>query len=108
MKLTAGGKRSVATAEGNGPVSALDHALRQALLPVYPELDRMKLTDFKVRILDGESASDAITRVLVETTGSGAVWQTVGVGPNMVEASWHALLESFVYGLQSMGAQPRL
>ncbi|GAB3253456.1 citramalate synthase [Kineosporia babensis] len=108
VKLTAGGTRSVATAEGNGPVSALDHALRQALLPVYPELDAMKLTDFKVRILDGESATDAITRVLVETTGSGAVWRTVGVGPNVVEASWQALLESFVFGLQAMGAAPRL
>lgn len=108
VKLTAGGQRVVATAEGNGPVSALDHTLRQALLPVYPELDRMKLTDFKVRILDGESATDAVTRVLVETTGSGSVWQTVGVGPNMVEASWHALLESFVYGLQALGVQPRL
>lgn len=108
MKLTAGGNRTVATAEGNGPVSALDHVLRQALLPVYPELDRMKLTDFKVRILDGESATDAVTRVLVESTGAGTVWQTVGVGPNMVEASWHALLESVVFGLQSMGVTPRL
>ncbi len=108
VKLTAGGNRTVATAEGNGPVSALDHVLRQALLPVYPELDRMKLTDFKVRILDGESATDAVTRVLVESTGAGTVWQTVGVGPNMVEASWHALLESVVFGLQSMGVTPRL
>ncbi|MBT0769755.1 citramalate synthase [Kineosporia sp. J2-2] len=108
VKLTAGGVRTVATAEGNGPVSALDHTLRQALLPVYPELERMKLTDFKVRILDGASATDAVTRVLVETTGNGAVWQTVGVGPNMVEASWQALLESFVYGLHFSGVPSRL
>jgi len=107
VKLTAGGARQVATAEGNGPVSALDHVLRQALRPVYPELERMKLTDFKVRILDAEPATDAVTRVLVETSGAGTVWQTVGVGPNMVEASWHALLESFVFGLQTMGVQPR-
>ncbi|GAA3595654.1 citramalate synthase [Kineosporia mesophila] len=108
VKLTAGGNRVVATAEGNGPVSALDRVLRQALLPVYPELDRMKLTDFKVRILDGQSATDAVTRVLVETTGAGSVWQTVGVGPNMIEASWQALLESFVYGLSSMGVASRV
>ncbi|GAB6897563.1 citramalate synthase [Kineosporia succinea] len=108
VKLTAGGERRVATAEGNGPVSALDHALRQALLPVYPELERMKLTDFKVRILDGESATDAVTRVLVETTGAGAVWQTVGVGTNMVDASWQALLESFVYGLASSGVRSQV
>ena len=102
VKLTAGGQRQIATAEGNGPVSALDHALRSALLPVYPELERIKLTDFKVRIVDQGAGTDAITRVLIETTGASMVWETVGVGPNMVEASWQALLDGLTYGLLTL------
>jgi 2-isopropylmalate synthase len=99
VKLVAGGQRQLATAEGNGPVSALDHALRTALLPVYPELDRIKLTDFKVRIIDGATGTNAITRVLIETSGASAIWETVGVGTNMVEASWQALFDGMIYGL---------
>jgi 2-isopropylmalate synthase len=99
VRLVAGGQRQLATAEGNGPVSALDHALRSALLPVYPELARIRLTDFKVRIIDGGTGTDAVTRVLVETSGPSHVWETVGVGPNVVEASWQALLDGITYGL---------
>ena len=99
VKLTAGGVRQLATAEGNGPVNALDHALRQALLPVYPELAGMTLTDFKVRILDAAHGTDAITRVLIETSDRATTWGSVGIGANIVEASWHALTDSLVYGL---------
>jgi 2-isopropylmalate synthase len=99
VKLVAGGLRQVATAEGNGPVNALDHAIRKALIPVYPELERFRLTDFKVRILDAAHGTDAVTRVLIETSGSAAVWETVGVGANIVEASWQALMDGLVFGL---------
>ena len=70
VKLRAAGKRVVATGEGNGPVNALDHALRQALLPDYPELDKLELIDFRVRILDAAHGTDAVTRVLIETSGA--------------------------------------
>jgi 2-isopropylmalate synthase len=99
VRLLAGGERQLATAEGNGPVSALDHALRSALLPVYPELARIKLTDFKVRIVDSAPGTDAVTRVLIETSGASMVWETVGVGSNVVQASWHALLDGLTFGL---------
>jgi 2-isopropylmalate synthase len=99
VKLTAGGERQVATGEGNGPVNALDHALRKALLPVYPELERMELTDFKVRILDASHGTDAVTRVLIETSDHSTTWETVGVGANIVEASWQALRDGYSFGL---------
>jgi 2-isopropylmalate synthase len=102
VKLIADGQRLIATAEGNGPVSALDHALRTALLPVYPELERIKLTDFKVRIVDAATGTDAVTRVLVETSGASTTWETVGVGPNVIEASWQALLDGMTYGLLAL------
>jgi 2-isopropylmalate synthase len=99
VKLRAGDGRRVATGEGNGPVNALDHALRLALLPVYPELEKMQLIDFKVRILDASAGTDAITRVLIETSDSETSWETVGVGANIVEASWQALCDGMIYGL---------
>jgi 2-isopropylmalate synthase len=107
VKLTAGGQRQLATAEGNGPVSALDHALRTALLPVYPELERIRLSDYKVRIVDAATGTDAVTRVLIETTGASTVWETVGVGANIVEASWAALLDGLNYGLLALGVPRR-
>ncbi|HEY6795171.1 MAG TPA: citramalate synthase [Kineosporiaceae bacterium] len=107
VKLVAGGRRQVAIGEGNGPVNALDHALRQSLLSVYPELDKLQLVDFKVRILDAAHGTDAITRVLIETSDSGTTWTTVGVGPNIVEASWLALCDGLVYGLLRHGVGPR-
>jgi 2-isopropylmalate synthase len=107
VKLTAGGERFVATAEGNGPVNALDHALRKALMPVYPELERLELVDFKVRILDAAHGTDAITRVLIETSDHATTWETVGIGANIVEASWEALVDGLTYGLLRMGVERR-
>jgi 2-isopropylmalate synthase len=107
VKLAAGGRRLVAVGEGNGPVNALDAALRQALLPVYPELEKLELIDFKVRILDASHGTDAVTRVLIETRDAGTTWQTVGVGANIVEASWDALGDGLVYGLLRAGVARR-
>lgn len=107
VKLHAGGERIVATGEGNGPVNALDAALRLALLRVYPELADFELIDFKVRILDTTHGSDAITRVLIETTDGNTAWSTVGVGPNLIEASWEALTDSAIWGLRHRGIAPR-
>ncbi|WP_369375389.1 citramalate synthase [Promicromonospora sp. Populi] len=107
VKLRAGGERIVTTGEGNGPVNALDQALRTALSRVYPELGRFELIDFKVRILDTELGTDAITRVLTETTDGEHSWSTVGVGPNVVEAAWEAVTEAYVYGLLRSGVEPR-
>jgi 2-isopropylmalate synthase len=107
VKLHAGGRRQVATGEGNGPVNALDHALREALLPVYPELEKLQLVDFKVRILDASSGTDAVTRVLIDTADSATTWTTVGVGANIVEASWHALCDGLIYGLLRSGVPRR-
>ncbi len=107
VKLLAGGARQVAVGEGNGPVNALDQALRGALLPVYPELAKLQLIDFKVRILDASSGTDAVTRVLIETADSAGTWTTVGVGANIVEASWQALRDGLTYGLLRAGVTPR-
>ena len=87
VKLVAAGRRVVATGEGNGPVNALDHALRQALANAYPEIDKLELIDFRVRILDAAHGTDAVTRVLIETSDGTTSWETVGVAPNIVEAS---------------------
>lgn len=107
VKLTAGGERVVVTGEGNGPVNALDHALRIALTTVYPEIKAFELIDFKVRILDQMQGTDAITRVLIETTDGTTSWSTVGVGPNLLEAAWEALTDSAIYGLIHAGVAPR-
>jgi 2-isopropylmalate synthase len=107
VKLYAGGQRHVTTGEGNGPVNALDHALRLGLLNVYPELEQFELVDFKVRILDAQHGTGAITRVLIETTDGLHSWSTVGVGPNLLEASWEALTDSAIYGLIHHGVDPR-
>jgi 2-isopropylmalate synthase len=99
VKVWVGEERHVSTAEGNGPVNAIDQALRAALLPAYPQLDRVHLTDYKVRILDGASATGAVTRVLIDATDGERVWTTIGVSPNIIEASWRALEELLVFGL---------
>jgi len=106
IKLWVDGDRYVYTAEGNGPVSALDKALRGALVAVYPELDEVKLVNFKVRILDGAKASDSITRVLLDSSDGKDEWGTIGVSTNMIEASWEALLDSLEYGLQAADRGP--
>ncbi len=105
VKMVAGGERVVTTGEGNGPVNALDHALRQAVEGFYPEINRFELSDFKVRILDASHGTDAVTRVLITTidTEAGGRWRTVGVGPNVIEASWEALTEALTYGLIHAG-----
>jgi len=107
VKLHAGGERIVSTGEGNGPVNALDHALRLALMRVYPELEDFELIDFKVRILDSMHGTDAVTRVLIEMTDGQRSWSTVGVGPNLLEASWEALTDSAIWGLRNRGVLPR-
>ena len=108
VKIVAGGRRVVATGEGNGPVNALDHALRQALAPAYPELDRLQLIDYRVRILDSAPhGSDAATRVLIETSDGTTSWETVGVAGNIVEASWEALVDGIAYGLVRHGVPRR-
>ncbi len=107
VKLVAGGVRKVATGEGNGPVNALDHALRQALLPAYPELEHLELIDYRVRILDAAHGTDAVTRVLIETADPGTSWETVGVAGNILEASWEALVDGLTYGLLRAGVAPR-
>ena len=86
-------------AEGNGPVNALDAALRKALLPMYPTIDQFHLADYKVRILDGENGTAAITRVLIDTQNGTKRWSTVGASANIIEASWRALADAVEYGL---------
>ncbi len=101
IKLWVDGERYVFTAEGNGPVSALDKALRGALVSVYPELATIKLVNFKVRILDGAKASDAITRVLLDSSDGEHEWGATGVSTNVIEASWEALVDSLEHGMQA-------
>jgi 2-isopropylmalate synthase len=103
VKLHAKGERILATGEGNGPVNALDRALRSALGNLYPDLAGIELTDYKVRILDGRHGSDAVTRVLVETSDGSREWTTVGVHGNVIEASWLALSDAVRYGLLAAG-----
>jgi 2-isopropylmalate synthase len=99
VKLRVGDERIIATAEGVGPVNALDEALRSALIQHYPTLGDFELADYKVRILEGSHGSGAITRVLLETTEKGQDWTTVGVHENVVEASWQALVDALTFGL---------
>jgi len=99
VKLSAKGERIVATGEGNGPVHALDTALRLALERLYPELARLELVDFKVRIVEGSHGTGAVTRVLVRTSDGQQEWDTVGVHENIVAASWQALVDAVTYGL---------
>jgi 2-isopropylmalate synthase len=84
---------------GNGPVNAIDAALRASLRSSFPQIDKIHLVDYKVRILDGGSATGAITRVLIDATNGDRSWTTIGVSTNIIEASWQALEESLVYGL---------
>ncbi|GAA0969892.1 (R)-citramalate synthase [Nocardioides aquaticus] len=103
VKLHAAGVRYVTTGEGNGPVNALDQALRTAIGQAYPQVTRFELIDYKVRILDQGHGTDAITRVLIETSDGESSWVTVGVGANVIEASWGALLDGLTYGLRRQG-----
>ena len=101
VKLNVNGTVVHTVAEGNGPVHALDAALRKALTPVYPSLDAFRLADYKVRILNGDKGTEATTRVLIETQNGTHRWSTVGASTNIIEASWCALADSIEYGLTS-------
>ncbi|MEV0849892.1 citramalate synthase [Streptomyces sp. NPDC049954] len=106
VKLWAKGERIVATAEGNGPVNALDRALRVALERIHPELAQFGLTDYKVRILEGRHGTESTTRVLISTSDSAGEWSTVGVAENVIAASWQALEDAYTYGLMRAGITP--
>jgi 2-isopropylmalate synthase len=99
VKIHAGGERVIATAEGNGPVNALDQALRKAVVDLFPELSGVHLTDYKVRLLDDSHGTDAVTRVLIGTTDGSDSWSTVGVHENVIAASWRALEDAISYAL---------
>jgi 2-isopropylmalate synthase len=99
VKVVAGGQRVISTEEGNGPVNALDRALRKALGRVFPRLAEFELVDYKVRIMPGKHGTDAVTRVLIETSDGHREWTTVGVHGNVIEASWLALHDAVRYGL---------
>jgi 2-isopropylmalate synthase len=103
VKIHAAGERIVATGEGNGPVNALDQALRLGLARTFPELERLELVDYKVRILEGSQGTGAVTRVLVETSDGSTEWDTVGVHENVIAASWMALEDAVAYGLLRAG-----
>ncbi len=99
VKLTVDGQDILEAAEGNGPVAALDAALRKALINFYPEIAAFYLTDYKVRILDGTAGTSAKTRVLIESSNGSQRWTTVGVSGNILEASYYAVVEGLEYGL---------
>jgi 2-isopropylmalate synthase len=100
IKIDVGGKTTMQVAEGNGPVNALDAALRKALLPKFPELEKMRLVDFKVRILTPQQATAAVTRVMIESTDdTGHRWGTMGISPNIIDAAYAALDDAIVYKL---------
>jgi 2-isopropylmalate synthase len=100
IKLWVGGERYVRTAEGNGPVHALDRALREALAEIHPELREIELVNFKVRILDETKGTDAVTRVLLDASDGERVWGSIGVSENVIESSWDALVDSLEYRMQ--------
>ena len=99
VKVQVGDERLEATGRGNGPVNALDAALRSVLKGWFPQLDRLHLTDFKVRVLETRQGTAAVTRVLIDTTNGERTWTTIGVSENIIEASWQALVDSLVYGI---------
>jgi 2-isopropylmalate synthase len=99
IKISVGDKKEITAAEGNGPVSALDNALRKALYKFYPNLDKMRLVDFKVRVIDGRLGTAAKVRVSIESRDEDHVWSTIGVSEDIIEASWQALADSFQYKL---------
>ncbi|WP_423920229.1 citramalate synthase [Candidatus Poriferisodalis sp.] len=99
LRIIVGGERQVTVGEGDGPVNALDNAFRQAVRNDYPELDSVRLTDYKVRVLDADRGTEAVTRVLIDSTDGETTWTTIGVSENIIEASWLALRDSLIYAL---------
>lgn len=106
VKIHVGGRRLIATAEGNGPVNALDRAIRMAVESSFPALKDIELTDYKVRVLDEKKGTAAVTRVLIETSDGEKTWGTIGVNENIIEASWEALVDSIEFGLMHKRQQP--
>ncbi|MGE5582815.1 MAG: citramalate synthase [Bacillota bacterium] len=105
IKVNVGDDREITAAEGDGPVNALDSAIRKALLRFYPEITDINLTDFKVRVLDENRGTAAKVRVLIESSDGRSTWGTVGVSENLIEASWEALVDSIEYGILLKKAQ---
>lgn len=99
IKISVEGEEELTAAEGNGPVNALDHALRKALTKFYPQIKEMHLVDFKVRTLEGSEGTAAGVRVLLDSTDGSELWSTTGVSENIIEASWQALIDSIEYKL---------
>lgn len=99
IKIHVGDERFIATAEGNGPVNALDKALRAGITRFYPQIEHLELRDYKVSVLDGSRGTKSVTRVFIETASEGESWGTIGVNANIIEASWDALVDSITYGL---------
>jgi len=99
VKLRIGEEVAHTAAEGNGPVNALDQAVRKALLPLYPQLENAHLTDYKVRILDEKEGTAAQVRVLIDSADDGHSWSTVGSSTNIIQASWQALVDSLEYAI---------
>jgi 2-isopropylmalate synthase len=99
VKVRTNGTKHIESAEGQGPVGALDNALRKALVNEYPELSHISLEDFRVRVLDETHGTGAVVRVLIDTSNGQREWTTVGVSENIIEASWEALVEGYLYGL---------
>jgi 2-isopropylmalate synthase len=106
IKIWLGGERYVRTAEGNGPVHALDRALRDAIGEIHPHLRDIDLVNFKVRILDETKGTGAVTRVLIDATDGQEVWGSIGVSENLIAASWDALVDSLEYGMQPAARLP--
>ncbi|RBM18275.1 citramalate synthase [Streptomyces sp. PT12] len=106
VRLWAKGERVLATGEGNGPVNALDRALRAGLERTFPQLARIELVDYKVRILEGRHGTQSTTRVLITSSDGTAEWSTVGVADNVIAASWQALDDAYTYGLLRAGLRP--
>jgi 2-isopropylmalate synthase len=106
IKIWLGQERYVRTAEGNGPVNALDAALRDAIGELHPHLRDIELVNFKVRILDETKGTGAVTRVLIDASDGHDTWGTIGVSENVIAASWDALVDSLEYGMQP-GRQPQ-
>jgi 2-isopropylmalate synthase len=108
IKIWVGGNRYIRTTEGNGPVNALDRALREAITEHHPHLADIELVDYKVRIMDTHHGTGAVTRVLLDSSDGHSSWGTIGVSENIIEASWEALVDSLEYAFQPKNESRRL
>ena len=107
VKISVDGVQEHAASEGHGPVDALDLAIKKALVRFFPEIEEIRLIDYKVRVLDAQSGTAAKVRVLVESTDGHSSWTTIGVSSNVIEASWKAIIDSIVYKLSFTSAEPQ-